>query len=78
MSSPVTETPDLYGAFPRLSEAQLDVLLSQGEVRKLDEGTVLYAAGDVVADFFVVLSGLAATVEDRGIGRSNGARQHKR
>ena len=64
MSSALTETPDLYGAFPRLSEAQLDVLRSQGEVRKLDEGTVLYVAGDVVADFFVVLSGLAATVED--------------
>jgi thioredoxin reductase (NADPH) len=64
VSSAVTETPDLYGAFPRLSDAQLDVLGTQGEVRKLDEGTVLYAAGDVVADFFVVRSGLAATVED--------------
>lgn len=60
------ETPDLYGAFPRLSAAQLGALADQGERREVKEGDVLYREGDLQCDFYVVLDGKVAVVEDHG------------
>jgi thioredoxin reductase (NADPH) len=62
----VAETPDLDGAFPRLSEAQLESLAADGERRPTTAGEVVYRAGDRDCDFFVVLSGTVALVEDYG------------
>jgi thioredoxin reductase (NADPH) len=62
----VAETPDLDDAFPRLSEAQLESLAADGERRPTTAGEVVYRAGDPDCDFFVVLSGTVALVEDYG------------
>jgi thioredoxin reductase (NADPH) len=58
------ETPDLHGAYPRLSDAQVDMLAAQGERRPTKAGDVLFREGDKEYDFFVVLAGKVAMVED--------------
>ncbi len=63
---PVAETPDSLGAFPRLSEAQLQSLSKRGERRATQAGEVLFRAGDEHYDFHVVLEGKVAVVEDYG------------
>jgi thioredoxin reductase (NADPH) len=59
-----TETPDPYGAFPRLSDEQIAALSSVGERRTVDEGDVLYREGDDSCDFSVILAGKVAVVEE--------------
>ena len=60
------ETPDLQGAFPRLSDAQIAALDAQGQRRSTQPGDVLFAEGDRECDFFVVLAGKVASVEGHG------------
>lgn len=60
---PDTETADLYGAYPRLSETQLAALEDQGTRRAVQPGEVLVRAGDPYCDFMVVLSGKVAVIE---------------
>ena len=60
------ETPDLQGAFPRLSDAQIAALDAQGQRRPIQPGEVLFAEGDRECDFFVVLAGKVASVEGHG------------
>jgi thioredoxin reductase (NADPH) len=64
--APVPETPDLYGAFPRLSDQHLDLLAKHGERRQTKAGEVLFREGDRNYDFFVVLEGKVAVVEGYG------------
>jgi thioredoxin reductase (NADPH) len=59
------ETPDRYGAYPRLSQAQLAALAELGERRAVSPGEVLFAEGDRDCDFFAVLAGLVQLVEGR-------------
>ena len=59
------ETPDLQGAFPRLSDAQIAALDAQGQRRPIQPGDVLFAEGDRECDFFVVLAGRVASVEGK-------------
>jgi thioredoxin reductase (NADPH) len=66
--TPVPETPDLYGAFPRLSEAQLAELSPHGERRAVSPGDVLFGEGEPTTEFIVVLSGKVAMVEGHGRG----------
>ena len=61
------ETPDLQGAFPRLSDAQIAALDAQGRRRVHLAGEVLFAEGDRECDFFVVLAG--RWPRSRGTGR---------
>ena len=61
---PVTETPDLHGAFPRLSDEQIARLAAHGDRRPTQRGDVLYREGDPQCDFFVILEGTVAMVED--------------
>src|ERR1700749_4210078 len=62
-SSEVPETPDLQGAYPRLSDAQVAALARQGRHRVTQPGEVLFAEGDRDCDFVVVLAGRVASVE---------------
>jgi thioredoxin reductase (NADPH) len=69
-AGPVTETVDLYGAYPRLTEAQVAELERQGTRRTVQSGEVLVHSGDPSCDFMVVLSGHVAVVEGAaGTGR---------
>jgi thioredoxin reductase (NADPH) len=61
------ETPDLHGAYPRLTEAQLAALAEGGTRRSTRAGDVLYRAGDTTYDFYVILEGKVATVADFGV-----------
>ena len=61
------ETPDLYGAFPRLSDEQIETLAAHGERRRPRPGEVLFREGDRSYDFFVILDGNGGG--RRGVGR---------
>jgi thioredoxin reductase (NADPH) len=63
-----TETPDSAGAFPRIRDAQIEALAALGERRTTRAGEVLYSAGEVNCDFFVVLAGTVKLVEGHGSG----------
>ena len=57
------ETPDLYGAFPDLSEGQIATLVPHGDCRMTEVGDVLYREGDLDYDFVVLLEGKVAVIE---------------
>ena len=63
-SLPLTESPDLYGAYPRLSDDQIGVLSAVGDRRPIKRGEVLYREGDGNCDFFVILDGKVAVTEE--------------
>jgi len=60
------ETPDLYGAYPRLTEHQIGALAAGSERRPTRAGEVLYREGETQQHFFVVLRGTVAIVEGLG------------
>src|SRR5690606_7150724 len=60
------ETPDIYGAYPRLSDGQLARLAQRGRRRAVDAGEVLIREGERCETFYVVLSGALAILEDYG------------
>lgn len=60
------ETPDLYGAFPELSDAQISALAERGEHGVTQLGDVLYREGDRPQEFIVILNGKVAVVEGHG------------
>jgi thioredoxin reductase (NADPH) len=62
--APLPETPDLYGAYPRLSEAHLQALLARGARRPTQAGEVLIRKGQRADSFYVLLSGQAVVVHD--------------
>ena len=63
---PLGETPDLYGAFPRLNDDQIEVLATRGQRRRTQPGEVLFREGDPQSDFFVIIKGKVAIVEGYG------------
>ncbi len=63
-SAETAETPDRDGAFPRLSESQIEVLSARGRRSRTTVGERLYRQGDSPYDFFVVLAGLVAAHAD--------------
>jgi thioredoxin reductase (NADPH) len=65
-SEKAPETPDLQGAYPRLSDEQIAALDARGRRRLTQPGDVLFAEGDRDCDFFVLLAGKVASVEGRG------------
>ena len=69
MSASVEETPDVYGAYPSLSEQQLSALASVGEERPVQPGDILYREGEGTGDFFVIVEGKVAVVEESSGGR---------
>ena len=62
----MSETPDTYGAYPRLTQAQLAALGKLGQRRGVPPGATLFAEGDRNCDFFAILDGMVALVEARG------------
>jgi thioredoxin reductase (NADPH) len=60
------ETPDRYGAYPRLSDGQVEALEARGRRRRTEPGEVLIREGGEGYDFFVVLAGKVANVEGYG------------
>ncbi|WP_394427709.1 FAD-dependent oxidoreductase [Streptomyces sp. SGAir0957] len=62
----VGETPDRYGAFPRLTPEQVEDLSAHGERRSIAEGQVLYREGQPVREFLVILSGTVEVLDDLG------------
>jgi thioredoxin reductase (NADPH) len=63
---PLSETPDLHGAFPRLSDAQIDALAARGQRRPMSAGEVLYREGDRHRDFFVIVAGTVTMLDGYG------------
>jgi thioredoxin reductase (NADPH) len=57
------ETPDVGGAYPRLSERHIELLGQHGETRSVRDGDVLVREGQRERDFYVVLAGRVAVVE---------------
>src|SRR4051794_29937475 len=64
--TPPQEMPDLYGAFPRLTDDQVGRLERYGERRATTEGVVLFHEGDDDYPFIVIVEGLVAIVSDYG------------
>ncbi|MEV0571934.1 FAD-dependent oxidoreductase [Micrococcus luteus] len=57
------ETPDTIGAFPRLSDEQIAVLLGRGQRRTLTDGEVLIRPGEHPSSLYVVLEGHLLTAD---------------
>jgi thioredoxin reductase (NADPH) len=62
----LAETPDRYGAFPRLSDVQMEALAEHGEQRRTWRNEVLFREGDERYDFFVILGGKVAVFDPDG------------
>src|SRR6478672_8717901 len=67
-SPPLAETPDIYGAYPRLSDDQVATLEAGGARRTVNTGETLVREGERSDYFFVMLSGKVAvtTTDDAG------------
>ena len=70
------ETPDIYGAYPRLTEEQVARLAEHGQRRSMAPDDVLIREGERCETFFVVLSGTVAVVEDYGTPEEHVLRVH--
>ncbi|MFD7462809.1 MULTISPECIES: FAD-dependent oxidoreductase [unclassified Streptomyces] len=70
------ETPDIYGAYPRLTEDQTARLEEHGQRRSMAPNDVLIREGERCETFFVVLSGSVAVVEDYGTPGEHVLRVH--
>ncbi|MES4889628.1 FAD-dependent oxidoreductase [Streptomyces sp. NPDC096012] len=70
------ETPDVYGAYPRLSDDQIARLAEHGERRSVNAGDVLIQEGERCEAFYVVLSGSVAIIEDYGTPEEHLLRVH--
>lgn len=58
------ETPDVAGAYPRLTEEQIMLLSRYGTRKQVARHDLLFCEGDRDCDFFVVLDGTAAVVRE--------------
>ncbi|GII64198.1 thioredoxin reductase [Sphaerisporangium krabiense] len=64
--SPAHETPDLYGAFPRLGPEETALLAAYGTRHPTLPGEVLIREGERWPAFYVVLDGTVAVIEASG------------
>ena len=58
------ETPDISGAYPKLTDEQLMTLSRDGDRKSVPRGTVLFCEGDRDCSLFVVLDGKVAVVQE--------------
>jgi thioredoxin reductase (NADPH) len=66
VNEPRDETPDLDGAYPRLSAAQIRSLERLGDRHEVSAGDTLYEEGETSCDFFVILEGSVAINDASG------------
>lgn len=66
------ETPDLYGAYPRLDREQVEVVATYGERRPTRRGDVLFSEGDRDYGFFLILAGTVAILDKGEVIRVHG------
>ncbi len=62
-SSPRGETPDVLGAYPRLTDEQLTMLAARGRRREVRGGEVLIRPGEHSSAFFAILDGHLLTAD---------------
>jgi thioredoxin reductase (NADPH) len=74
----LAETPDVGGAYPRLSPEHVERLRRHGGTQPIQPGDVLVEEGQRERDFYVVLSGKVAAVEGYGSGQGHIVRVHGR
>jgi thioredoxin reductase (NADPH) len=65
-SSELPETPDLLGAFPRLSVERMRTMITLGELRRTHRGEMVIEEGAPINEFFLILSGKVAVIEGSG------------
>jgi thioredoxin reductase (NADPH) len=70
------ETPDRWGAYPRLTPQQLSLLDQAGTRRVVRAGDVLVREGDRDRDFLVVLAGTVGVVDGYGTPQERTIRVH--
>jgi thioredoxin reductase (NADPH) len=70
------ETLDLYGAYPRLSDAQIRELEQHGHRHDTTAGEVLFAVGETECDLVVVLEGRVAVVDHYGTSEARVIAEH--
>ncbi len=61
--TPAVETPDRYGAYPRLSAEQIETLAPHGTRHPTAAGDILFHEGDPTSDLHVILAGTVAVTE---------------
>ena len=74
----LAETPDVGGAYPRLSHEDVERLRRRGRTQPIQRGDVLVEEGQRERDFYVVLSGKVAAVEGYDSGHGRIVRVHGR
>jgi thioredoxin reductase (NADPH) len=62
VSASLQETPDIYGAYPRLNEMQIATLEAGGTRRPVAPGEILVREGTRSENIYVVLSGKVAVI----------------
>ncbi|MFG2888000.1 FAD-dependent oxidoreductase [Streptomyces sp. NPDC048248] len=70
------ETPDINGAFPRLTPEQIDFLDEHGERRAVAGGELLFREGEPFEEFLVILSGSVTILEAYGTPDEHIIRAH--
>ena len=65
----LTETPNQYGEYPRLTDGMLATLETVGEHQAVEPGEVLYREGDGTGDFYVILEGMVVVLEESDAGQ---------
>jgi len=75
-SSALAETPDVYGAYPRLSDDQIATLEQGGSRRTVGIGEMLVREGERADHFFVVLAGKVAVSATDDAGNRRVKRVH--
>jgi thioredoxin reductase (NADPH) len=73
---PLAETPDIFGAYPRLTDAQIAALEVGGTRRAVRAGETLVCEGRRSDHFFVILSGKVAIIAEDEAGASKVIRVH--
>jgi thioredoxin reductase (NADPH) len=72
----LAETPDVYGAYPRLSDDQIFTLETGGTRRQVQPGEILVREGEPAQNFYVILSGKVAVIVENENGEPEIIRVH--
>ena len=76
VSASLEETPDIYGAYPRLNEMQISTLEAGGERLSVAPGEILVREGTPSHSFYVILSGKVAVIAADPLGERRVIRVH--